>query len=132
MPFLVTKEVLETYAGNSDGMIDDLLVLLRKLSAETARESSRAKAIEISEREKQPAVALPAPDEVDQVQEHAIENNAVAVDPAPISVSANSKEVPKIRAAIDPSALIDMEPSLVSANLDTSESLLYVPSVKAA
>ena len=52
LPFLVTKEVLETYAGNKDHVVDELLVLLRKLSAEAARESAKSKADEISNRSK--------------------------------------------------------------------------------
>ncbi|MGI9353367.1 MAG: DUF2336 domain-containing protein [Rhizobiaceae bacterium] len=135
LPFLVTKEVLESYAGTSDGMIDDLLVLLRKLSAETARESSRAKAIEISSREKQAVAALPILDETEDNLEAGTDEKGTVVLNANNSQSKKAIDVPEIQIAadaIDPSTLIDVEPSLVSANLDNSDSFLYVPSVKAA
>jgi len=50
MPFLVTREVLQTYIAQGDAVVDELLVLLRKLAAETARESAKHKANEISSR----------------------------------------------------------------------------------
>ena len=50
LPYLVTREVLESYTGQKDHVVDDLILLLRKLSAETARESSRIKAAEIASR----------------------------------------------------------------------------------
>lgn len=58
LPFLVTKEVLaQCHSGKSE-VVDDLLVLLRRLSAEAARESARSKAVEITARGKEPEVAL--------------------------------------------------------------------------
>lgn len=50
LPYLVTREVLEKYAGRKDQVVDDLILLLRKLSAEAARESSKIKAAEIASR----------------------------------------------------------------------------------
>lgn len=50
LAYLVIREVLETYSGHKDIVVDELIVLLRKLSAEMARESSRAKAVEIASR----------------------------------------------------------------------------------
>lgn len=50
MPFLVTREVLQTYVMQNDQVVDELLVLLRKLAAETARECAIYKATEISNR----------------------------------------------------------------------------------
>ena len=50
LPFLVTKEVIATYTSGRSEVVDELLVLLRKLSAETARESAKAKAMEIAAR----------------------------------------------------------------------------------
>lgn len=50
LPYLVTREVLEKYSGRKDQVIDDLILLLRKLSAEAARESSKSKAAEIASR----------------------------------------------------------------------------------
>ena len=50
LPYLVTREVLETYSGQKDEVVGELLVLLRKLSAETARASAKSKASEIAQR----------------------------------------------------------------------------------
>lgn len=50
LPYLITREVLETYSGSKDEVVDGLILLLRKLSAETARESSKIKAAEIAKR----------------------------------------------------------------------------------
>ncbi|MEM7069850.1 MAG: DUF2336 domain-containing protein [Pseudomonadota bacterium] len=50
LPFVVTREVLEEYVSSGEGVVDDMLVLLRQLLAETAREKSAAKAAEISAR----------------------------------------------------------------------------------
>lgn len=58
LPYLVTREVLEKYATISNPVVDDLLVLLRKLAAETARESAKAKVFEMQEKSSQRA--LPA------------------------------------------------------------------------
>ncbi len=62
LPFLVTKEVIASYTSGKSEVVDDLLVLLRKLSAETARESAKSKAMEIAARnqlmEQQVAAAI--------------------------------------------------------------------------
>lgn len=50
LPFLVTREVLEAYSSKPDLVDHDLLVLLRRLAAESARENSRAQAMEIAAR----------------------------------------------------------------------------------
>lgn len=50
LPYLVTREVLEKYSGRKDDVVDDLILLLRKLSADAARESSKIKAAEIASR----------------------------------------------------------------------------------
>ena len=50
LAYLVTRQVLESYTGQKDHVVDDLILLLRKLSAETARESSKFKAAEIARR----------------------------------------------------------------------------------
>ncbi len=52
LPFIVTREVLESYSDNPELLDHDLLVLLRRLSAETARENSRAQAEEIAARKR--------------------------------------------------------------------------------
>ncbi len=50
LPYLVTREVLDKYSGRKDEIVDDLILLLRKLSAEAARESAKIKAAEIANR----------------------------------------------------------------------------------
>jgi uncharacterized protein (DUF2336 family) len=50
LPFLVTREVLSNYTIGESPIMDDLLVLLRKLAAEAARESAIYKAEEIASR----------------------------------------------------------------------------------
>lgn len=50
LSYLVTREVLDTYTGQKDHVVDELILLLRKLSAEAARDSSRIKAAEIANR----------------------------------------------------------------------------------
>ncbi|MEZ5801627.1 MAG: hypothetical protein R3D29_15610 [Nitratireductor sp.] len=64
LPYLVTREVLKTYHPDSDGQVDALLVLLRRLAAEAARENARAEVVritrEVRERE---MVLLTAPQE---------------------------------------------------------------------
>ena len=52
LPFIVTREVLRNYTDGQDKVVDELLVILRRLGAETARDSARAKAKEIIERPK--------------------------------------------------------------------------------
>ena len=59
LPFVVTRETLSAYLSGNEGVVDELLVLLRKLVAETARESSKAKAQEITERKADLAQPLP-------------------------------------------------------------------------
>ena len=61
---MVTKEVLETYTTGQDEVVDELLVLLRKLAAQTARESAEYKAMEIADRSRQTCepLLLEAPD----------------------------------------------------------------------
>ncbi len=65
LPFLVTREVLQSYNGKQDAVMDDILILLRKLAAETARESARSRATEIVNRSRQA--------HVDQIEDMAAE-----------------------------------------------------------
>jgi len=66
MPYLVTREVLESYHGNENPVIDDLLVLLRKLATETARESARAKVSQMRQSAKViPMLAAPPMVDID-------------------------------------------------------------------
>lgn len=65
LPFLVTKEVLASCSIGQGDVVDELLVLLRKLSAEAARESAKSKAVEIANRE---------------VADEVLETEAIAID----------------------------------------------------
>lgn len=52
LPFIVTREVLEAYNNKPELVDHELLALLRRLSAETARENSKVQASEISARKR--------------------------------------------------------------------------------
>ena len=106
LPFIVTREVLEAYAGSSDQLADELLVLLRKLSAETARESSKAKAMEISTRQTEENLSslanekpqdLPELPEVENDNANVIEN--ISGRPETIHITADMIEAPVVKAA---------------------------------
>jgi|GEM_PF-1348031 len=70
MPFMVTREVLQTYVTQNDVIVDELLVLLRKLAAETARECAKYKANVISSRVNY--VPVKAPKSVEVIEEATI------------------------------------------------------------
>ena len=57
LPYLVTKQVLAVSAISDTEIVDELLVLLRKLSAEAAREGAKSKAYEIVNRDQAQAEA---------------------------------------------------------------------------
>lgn len=100
LPFIVTREVLEAYAGKSDHLADELLVLLRKLSAETARESSKAKASEISNRQAE-----------GNVPANGVDNSGAA----PQLVLAGNGEVSVISEAQDSEPIIHITPDMIEA-----------------
>ncbi len=62
LPYLVTRQVLATYEGVHDAETDELLLLLRKICTETARDNARHKIARLSIA-RQRAAALPAPEE---------------------------------------------------------------------
>jgi uncharacterized protein (DUF2336 family) len=62
LPYLVTREVLANYEGNRDGLVDELLMLLRKICTEAARDNAR-KAVEQLSLKNQALPALEAPKE---------------------------------------------------------------------
>lgn len=64
LPFLITRDLLADYGGKASAGIDSLLVLLRKLAAETARDHARHEARRLSleaRRRKQMLLAAPPP-----------------------------------------------------------------------
>lgn len=69
LPYLVTREVLKTYHPDSDGQVDALLVLLRRLAAEAARENARSEVTRITREAREREMILLAQPE----QEAAIE-----------------------------------------------------------
>jgi len=61
LPYLVTSQVLAGYKGDRNLVVDELLLLLRKICTEAARESARSKVEQIALKNIQLA-ALPAPE----------------------------------------------------------------------
>lgn len=62
LPFMVTRELLSEFSGRGSEAVDGLLVLLRKLAAETARDHARHEARRLSleaQRRKQNLLAAP-------------------------------------------------------------------------
>ena len=53
LPRYVSRKVLDTYQPAGDPQVDELLVLLRKIAAETARDTARAHATQIAIEERQ-------------------------------------------------------------------------------
>lgn len=87
MPFLVTREVLQTYVTENDAVVDELLVLLRKLAAETARECAKYKASVMTNRNNATPVEKPAPVEKIEPAVVAEETHFISqVPPRPIAV----------------------------------------------
>ncbi|WP_075996132.1 DUF2336 domain-containing protein [Salaquimonas pukyongi] len=62
LPYRVTREVLAGYEGRRDAVVDELLILLRRICTDFARESARSKVSELALRHEQ-AMALPQPEE---------------------------------------------------------------------
>ncbi|MGI9402208.1 MAG: DUF2336 domain-containing protein [Rhizobiaceae bacterium] len=58
LPKFVSRTVLDTYKPAGDPQVDELLVLLRKIAAETARDTARAQANQIALEQRQREQAL--------------------------------------------------------------------------
>ncbi len=80
MQYLVTKEVLESYIGHKDHVVDDLILLLRKLSAEAARDHSRIKAEELKNRATEAEVIVEVHNDVEEVETILIDDIAINTD----------------------------------------------------
>ena len=50
LPFLVTRAVLSAYETGKDPIVDELMVLLRRISSEAAHENAKSQVMEISQR----------------------------------------------------------------------------------
>jgi len=147
LPFIVTREVLEHYASGSDKVVDDLLVLLRRLAAETARENSRAKAeeiatrkqvaemeateqvetLEVLEEEAPLEIANSVPANSNEPEQQRIESEIVAKTEEP---AANSMEVEVEEIFV--SEYYNQEAALFEDETGISNGLLYAPQVRAA
>ncbi|MEM9279645.1 MAG: DUF2336 domain-containing protein [Pseudomonadota bacterium] len=125
LPFIVTREVLEAYAGKSDSLVDELLVLLRKLSAETARESSRAKAQEITERKIETVQRL-SEQETEALK--AVESQTQEISDVEIAEIVAESSI----AANDTADFVDFEIIPDEDMKIFSDGMLHVPAVKAA
>ncbi|MGB7285537.1 MAG: DUF2336 domain-containing protein [Salaquimonas sp.] len=62
LPYLVTKQVLANYEGQRDEIVEELLMLLRKICTEAARDNARSKVEQYALEAQQP-LALAAPEE---------------------------------------------------------------------
>lgn len=68
LPRFVSRTVLDTYKPAGDPQVDELLVLLRKIAAETARDTARAQATQIAIEQRQREQALLTAPEVEEVR----------------------------------------------------------------
>ena len=77
LPYRVTREVLAGYEGRRDVVVDELLILLRRICTDFARESARSKVSELALRHElsreEEMEALPRPEEVDLEPEQLME-----------------------------------------------------------
>lgn len=62
LPYLVTREVVSSYEGQRDRIVDDLMMLLRKICTDAARDTARSRIEQIAIAESEKPLALPAPD----------------------------------------------------------------------
>ena len=142
LPYLVTREVLDTYTGQKDHVVEELILLLRKLSAETARESSKIKAAELASRAAMQVAEVEIQNDVEEavaieeiqidteslVAEFAaeLENNLEEIIPAeePIAVKTN------IHSA-DVYGFVDAE-IIQDDYIDVSEAIMNAAMAKAA
>ncbi len=69
LPYLVTREILAGYEGKRDQIVDELLMLLRKICTETARDNARSKVAQMAlENEEKRALPAPEPEQVPELQ----------------------------------------------------------------
>ncbi len=148
LPFLVTREVLQSYCGNQDAVMDELLVLLRKLAAETARESARYKASEMIARRAQ-VVQLELDRSAPELSEEEMaifaENLRLELDEDVLDMPtefepANDQKLKPVENPVDLEAVHEIpefEPVLAEDNMDSdaftlSQSVLHFPVQNAA
>lgn len=136
LPFIVTREVLEAYSGNSDAVMDELLVLLRRLSAETARESSKAKAQELSKRQAENVEQLSAVESDDEIQvqyEVSVQSDDVEISaPEPILLDELTDFEIASFVPADLASFKEMNAMNLNDAIDVSESILHAQLVEAA
>lgn len=149
MPFIVTREVLEAYSANPESVSHELVVLLRRLAAETARENSRAKAEEIAQRGKQEPAAIASEveeaeilseeeplaavaDEHSQVPAVEVETIAANDDVEPGLVGEDLEFISGTLDQFDPSILDGADFGMNEKDPGFSDGLLHAPRVRAA
>ncbi|MEO0329743.1 MAG: DUF2336 domain-containing protein [Pseudomonadota bacterium] len=81
LPFMVTKEVLEMVAAGGHAIDDELIVLLRQISSETARQSAIMKVEEITTSEMAlEKLEIQSKSEVFDIQDAEIIDNEISLD----------------------------------------------------
>jgi len=62
LPYLVTREVMAGYEGERDRIVDDLMLLLRKICTDAARDSARSRVEALALAASDAPLELPAPE----------------------------------------------------------------------
>lgn len=63
LPYLVTREVIAGYEGARDGIVEELMVLLRRICTDAARDSARTRVEQMALAADATPLALPAPED---------------------------------------------------------------------
>jgi uncharacterized protein (DUF2336 family) len=139
VPFLVTREVLETYSGQKDDVVDELILLLRKLSAEAARESSKFKATELANRSSEDLADVTINDDVvDAISADDIELDTDAliaeVQEEFDMVAESSDDIPEVEHEVMEVEPVDSADRMQIKDdyIDVSEAIMHAAMAKAA
>ncbi len=62
LPYWVTRQVIATYEGNRDRLVDELMMLLRRICTDAARDSARTRVEQLALQAAAKPLALPAPE----------------------------------------------------------------------
>ena len=109
LPYFVTREVVSTYEGQRDRVVDELLLLLRKICTDAARESARVKVERLALAENDKPLALPAPESMAEYEMTPEELTAFAIELAEELADAAIAEEEAMEEEVD---------GLVAANQD--------------
>lgn len=69
LPYHVTRQVIASYEGRRDGVVDELMMLLRRICTDAARDSARTRVEQLALEGDAPMLALPAPQDQPEVPE---------------------------------------------------------------